>query len=362
LSLIFLLTPSLAEAFSLSDLFSTPANAAGISQSTLPDPALALLDAPTNSDPSAGSAADAPDTTEGTSLVAHAGPGGTIADIEDNPTNGQISIYVVRPGDSLSDIASMFDVSVNTIIWANNLKSAKDIHVGDTLVILPVSGLKYTVAKGDTLASVAKKYNADAGEIAQFNGLDAGSALSPGSTLIIPGGELEAPASGSAPSAASAPSSKPVPSTQILEGQHASGNVIPFSNNPAEPVRGIGPVGTPAQINYYTSPLAHFIQTQNIHGYNAVDLAAPKGTPIMAAAAGRVIVARSGGWNGGYGNYVVISHDNGSQTLYAHMSTVAAVVGEEVVQGQVIGRVGMTGDATGPHVHFEIRDGIRNPF
>ena len=68
------------------------------------------------------------------------------------------------------------------------------------------------------------------------------------------------------------------------------------------------------------------------------------------------------GYNGGYGSYVVITHDNGSQTLYAHMSKVAATVGEEVVQGQVIGYVGETGDATGPHVHFEIRNGIRNPF
>ena len=103
-------------------------------------------------------------------------------------------------------------------------------------------------------------------------------------------------------------------------------------------------------------------QTQNIHGYNAVDLAAPTGTPIMAAADGTVIVAKSGGWNGGYGSYVVIQHGNGSQTLYAHMSKVAAYDGESVVQGQVIGYVGETGDATGPHVHFEIRDGIRNPF
>jgi murein DD-endopeptidase MepM/ murein hydrolase activator NlpD len=82
----------------------------------------------------------------------------------------------------------------------------------------------------------------------------------------------------------------------------------------------------------------------------------------MAAATGDVVVARAGGWNGGYGSYVVISHDNGSQTLYAHMSKVAAYDGEHVVQGQVIGYVGETGNATGPHVHFEIRNGIRNPF
>jgi murein DD-endopeptidase MepM/ murein hydrolase activator NlpD len=257
----------------------------------------------------------------------------------------------------------MFDVSVNTIIWANDLSGVNDVHPGDTLVILPISGVQHTVVQGDTFQSIAKKYGADPNEIAQFNGLDPSQPLVVGSIIIIPGGELSAPpSSGSSSSGSSAPSIQPVPSTQILQGHYASGNVIPFSNNPAEPARGVGPVGTTAQIDYYTSPLASFVQTQNIHGYNAVDLAAPKGTPIMAAADGTVIIAKNSGWNGGYGEYVVINHDNGSQTLYAHMSKVAAVPGEQVVQGQVIGYVGRTGDATGPHVHFEIRNGIRNPF
>ena len=82
----------------------------------------------------------------------------------------------------------------------------------------------------------------------------------------------------------------------------------------------------------------------------------------MASANGDVIVAKSGGWNGGYGSYVVIQHDNGSQTLYAHMSEVDVYDGQQVVQGQVIGLLGSTGKSTGPHVHFEIRNGIKNPF
>lgn len=292
-------------------------------------------------------------------LVAQNGPAGTLADVASSTPSDRISVYVVRPGDTLSEIANMFDVSVNTIIWGNNLSGAKDIHPGDTLIILPISGVQRIVVKGDTLKSLAKKYDADANEIAQFNGLDPSASLVVGSTIIIPGGELTAPPSSSSPRA---PYSRPIPSTRILQGQYASGNVIPFADNPAEPARGVGPIGTTAQIDYYTSPLRNFIQTQNIHGYNAVDLAAPRGTPILAAADGEVIIARAGGWNGGYGSYVVIDHDNGSQTLYAHMSKVAAVPGEHVVQGQVIGYVGMTGEATGPHVHFEIRNGIRNPF
>jgi murein DD-endopeptidase MepM/ murein hydrolase activator NlpD len=73
-------------------------------------------------------------------------------------------------------------------------------------------------------------------------------------------------------------------------------------------------------------------------------------------------VGASGAWNGGYGNYVVIQHGNGSQTLYAHQSKIIVGVGEHVVQGQVIGYVGNTGRSTGPHLHFEVRNGPRNPF
>ena len=295
-------------------------------------------------------------------------------------SNGAISLYTVQPGDTLSGIAQLFGVSENTILWANNLSRSATLEVGEQLVILPISGVQYTVQKSDTLESIAERFGGDAGDIASYNGVD-DSSLQVGSTIIIPGGELggapASPSSGTAsgPSAAKAPAIAasvttsttwtPTPSSQILQGWAASGNIIPYAFNPDEPVRGVGPVGTPEQIAYYMSPLpasSKHVQTQNIHGYNAVDIAAPTGTPIIAAADGTVIIAKSGGWNGGYGSYVVIQHGNGSQTLYAHMSKVAATPGESVVQGQIIGYVGETGDATGPHVHFEIRNGIRNPF
>ncbi|MFA7310107.1 MAG: M23 family metallopeptidase, partial [Candidatus Paceibacterota bacterium] len=129
-----------------------------------------------------------------------------------------------------------------------------------------------------------------------------------------------------------------------------------------EPAHNVGPTGNATQIGYYMAPLSRYTETQGIHGYNGVDLAAPVGTPIMASANGDVIIAKAGGYNGGYGSYVVISHGNGSQTLYAHMSKVSTYDGAHVVQGQVIGYVGSTGKSTGAHVHFEIRNGIRNPF
>ncbi len=265
--------------------------------------------------------------------MAQNGPAGSLADVASSTPPDHISIYVVRPGDTLSEIALMFNVSVNTIVWANNLSGTKDVHPGDTLIILPISGVKHTVITGDTLKSVAKKYDADANEIAQFNGLDPATPLDVGSTIIIPDGEVTTTVSRS------------------ISASHKIGR---------EPY--LGGSG-PAQNGYYINPLPGARINQGIHGWNAVDLGGPgiMGTPIHAAADGTVIVARSGGWNGGYGNYVVITHGNGTQTLYAHMRNVAATRGQTVSAGQIIGYVGSTGLSTGAHLHFEVR-GAANPF
>lgn len=264
-------------------------------------------------------------------LVPEEGPAGTMADIV-KPSSATISTYVVREGDTLASIAKLFNVSQNTIRWANDLPATAKLKVGQKLTILPITGVRYTVKKGDTLASVAKKFSADATEVGNANGIDDG-VLTVGESILIPDGEIAAPA----------PSAKPKASPKAVAVQSQ--------------VR-----GTAVQVGYYMAPLANYTETQGVHGYNGVDLAAPIGTPIMASAAGDVIVAKQGGYNGGYGSYVVIQHDNGSQTLYAHMSKVTTYDGERVAQGAVIGYVGMTGKTTGPHVHFEIRNGIRNPF
>jgi len=328
-----------------------------------------VLTPATNIDPTASTSGGDITVVDSSALLPQEGPSGTTADIQKKTENGTISIYVVKPGDTLSGIAALYGVTKGTILEANNLTAKSVIQPGDQLVILPISSIQYTVKKGDTLESIAKATGADAVDIGTYNGID-DSTLVVGSQILIPDGEVSSPTpvvvstgGGKKLSGSSAPKQAIVASTRILQGLTAScDTLIPMANNPAEPARGVGPAGTCAEIAYYTSPLASFVQTQNIHGFNAVDLAAPRGTPIMAAADGEVIIARSGGWNGGYGSYVVITHSNGSQTLYSHMSQVAATVGEDVVQGQVIGYVGRTGDATGPHVHFEIRNGIRNPF
>ena len=266
---------------------------------------------------------------DGKALVAEIGPEGTTADIEVKTQTDKISLYIVREGDSLSQIAEMFGVSVSTIMWANDISKATAIHAGDELVILPVSGVKYVVKKGDTVASIAKTFKGDADEITKFNAIE--GSLAVGEEIIIPNGVI------------------PVTVT--------SGAVA------LSPTRSTGSSGTLAQVGYYLSALSSACsKTQELHGYNGIDFGCAAGTPILAAATGDVVIAREGGWNGGYGTYAVIQHDNGSQTLYAHASDLIVYNGQRVVQGQVIGYVGRTGRATGNHLHFEIRNDIRNPF
>ncbi len=242
--------------------------------------------------------------------------------VSHKPTSDQISIYVVREGDTLSQIAEMFNVTVNTIKWNNDIRS-NTLRPGDTLVILPITGVRHTVKKGDTLASIAKLYKGDKDEIIAYNEIT--GTLVVGSVIIIPDGEI----------------------TPTVSGSSTSGTRVS---------------GLKEYVGYYLRPVvAGGRKTQGIHGYNAVDLGAPIGTPIMASAPGEVIISRNGGWNGGYGIYVVIRHSNGTQTLYAHNNSNTVSAGDTVKQGDIIGYVGRTGKATGSHVHFEIRGG-RNPF
>ena len=117
----------------------------------------------------------------------------------------------------------------------------------------------------------------------------------------------------------------------------------------------------PLYDDYYTRPVIGGVKTQGIHGHNAIDIGIRVGSPIYASAAGTVILSKSSGYNGGYGQYIIISHPNGTQTVYGHLSQNFVAVGTKVVQGQNIGLTGNTGRSTGPHIHFEVR-GARNPF
>lgn len=237
---------------------------------------------------------------------------------------GTISEYTVESGDSVASIAKKFNITAETVLWANDLKKNSTIQVGQKLVILPISGISYKIRAGDTASEISERFRISQKELIEFNNLIDGK-LVVGDVIIIPGGKL-------------------ITST-------------PSKTAPNTPTKTVGKSTTG-----FMRPVASGIRTQGIHGHNGIDIAAPEGTPILAAADGNVSLVRGGdGWNGGYGNYIVITHQNGVQTLYAHLSSIDVLKGQKVNKGQKIGGMGNTGKSTGVHLHFEVR-GARNPF
>lgn len=323
----------------VADLFGANAEAEVITESTSNSQKMPLLQAVINSDPTPKKDIQ-PTIESGNSLVTSTGPSGSAVNVKEIAGSDQITTYIVREGDTLPSVAKMFGVTSNTIIWANDLKSGTTrLAVGQRLVILPISGLQHVVKKGETLKSIAVTYKGDLEEILQYNNLAVNAKVAVGDTITIPNGEVS--------SEAGPVKKKPTVKTKVS----AKIAVAPDDSNSSYA----------DTTGYFQRPISAGRRTQGLHGHNGVDLADSVGTPIRAAAGGQVIIARSTGWNGGYGEYVVISHPNGTQTLYAHLSEVDVVIGDTVVKGQTIAKMGNSGNSTGTHLHFEVRGGS-NPF
>ncbi len=264
--------------------------------------------------------------------------GGTViapgsARLADNYSNdttpvAHVIMYTVRRGDTVSTIAKSHGVTIDTITWENEISDVDAIKPGDVLRVLAVSGLRHRIAKNDTIKKIAENYSVDAAAIIAFNELPANGQLEAGQEIVIPGGK------------------KPEVKIELPQRTIALGARRSY---------------TKIKRGWLTHPAPGARKTQWLHPTNAVDLAAPIGTPIYAAAAGTVITATSGGWGGGYGKYIKIKHKNGVITLYAHLWRTKVKKGQKVKQGQIIGLMGSTGRSTGSHVHFEVR-GARNPF
>jgi murein DD-endopeptidase MepM/ murein hydrolase activator NlpD len=268
---------------------------------------------------------DGPFAADGT-LVKPGAVDTTVADGKD-----LIRTYKVRSGDTLTGIARHFKVSMMTVWWANHLKSKDDLHIGQTLVIPPVSGVVVTVAASDTLEALADRYDVDAADIVNVNDLQDPN-LVIGQTLTIPGARAAAIPT---PKPTKAPAPKP-------------------ASNPTHTSSG-GSGHAPAQYTggRFSWPVAGGYISQYFHyGHYAIDIAADQGTRVSAAASGTVIFA---GWkNNGGGYQVWIAHGSNLYTTYNHMSSITVGRGQSVGRGQQVGRVGMTGNATGPHLHFEV--------
>lgn len=268
-----------------------------------------------------------------------------------------ITTYVVKNGDSLSSIASQFSISINTILWANDLNKKSLIKPGQKLTILPVSGVVYAVGKGDTLSGIAAKFDVNIDEIVSFNDLEDSKPIKIGMKLIIPNAELPLEKSAPVVKKETAPVAKTTSVDKKIEVKEEAKPITTKIDSDetliSENTTDVG--------QYFTHPIPGSVLTQGAHGYNSVDFGAPVGTPVLASASGKVIVAKPSGYNGGYGKYIVVEHDNGTQTLYAHLSSVLVVVDDEVTKGEKIALSGNTGRSTGPHLHFEVRGGV-NPW
>jgi murein DD-endopeptidase MepM/ murein hydrolase activator NlpD len=232
----------------------------------------------------------------------------------------EIREYTVGEGDSLWSIANSFNLDINTLFGCNEMKNPNYLRVGTTLRIPNQDGVFYKVKKGDTLAEIASKYGVPVEAIQEVNGLS-GANITVGKDLFLPG-------------------AKPVTSVYAFTGGSSGSSV---SAGFLWPLSGRITSG----YGWRRDP---FTKRRDFH--TGIDIKGPTGRIIRASKAGRVVYS---GWMGGYGRVVVIDHGKDYSTLYAHCSSLLVRKGQRVSAGQAIGKVGSSGRATGPHLHFEVR-------
>ncbi|MFN8633585.1 MAG: M23 family metallopeptidase [Chloroflexota bacterium] len=278
--------------------------------------------------------------------------------------------YVVQAGDTLFSIAKKHGVSVDAILWANNLSDANVLKQGQSLTIPPSTGKLHTVKDGDTLDSLAQTYSVSKTGIALVNGLAEDATLTPGQRLLIPV-PLKAPSGDPtfAPvpvTAASSEDPTPIPPPNAGTGSPTPpvmSTIAPLivTPNAITPTGGPSVTITNKKIPKLAWPVPNNPPKSGVSqgfrpGHTGIDIYTPLGTQIKAALAGTVKMAKQNpeGFNG-YGWIVILDHGDGISTWYAHCGAFSVKEGDKVLTGDPIATVGMTGRTTGPHLHFELR-------
>ena len=315
-----------------------------ISQASLPNWDFSLRTLPTSAASSAGTAASASlGEVVGPSFGLNALKSAAIPFTEIKETLQEplavavpaekVLVYKVEKGDTVLAIAERFGLRPETVQWSNPAvaRNPDRLQVGDELSIPPVDGVLHAVVAGDTLSKIAAAYKVDVDNIVAYapNNLE-GSAtnLAVGAQIMVPEGVR----------------------------RNITQPVVQTYTNQAVPVASLGS-------GSFMWPTAGNVSQNPWSGHMAVDISSWTGATVVAADAGVVRLA-TGGWNGGYGQHVIIDHGNGFQTVYAHLNSYWVNVGESVEKGTKIGSVGNTGNSTGPHLHFEVRyqGARRNPL
>lgn len=256
----------------------------------------------------------------------------------------QVILYKVQSGESLGSIARKFGISITTLLWENNLNSRSTIQPGQTLRVLPVTGVTHVVRRGDTVLKIANQYGAKVMDIININDLNSkGSNLQIGEKIIVPNGTIKT-------TAVSSGTKKP-----NNTGNNDKNYEVPASSS-----------GQASKKGYLWPSSAKTITQYYSWSHHGLDVAGPFHSANYAAQDG-VVEKSQCGWNSGYGCYIVINHGGGIKTLYGHNDKLLVSPGDEVVRGQTIGLMGNTGKVrgiTGIHLHFEVQvNGVRvNPL
>lgn len=263
--------------------------------------------------------------------------------------------YEIAPGDTLLAIAEQYGIGVEYLVW-NNPEIGSDpdsLIIGESLLIPATNGLVYDVRLGDTITDIAGTFATSPDAIISYapNGLASPDLITEGMVLLLPGGVPPPP-----PAPVAEPELQPAAEpAQDPVAVPDPGFAVPAAAGP--PIIESEPIVTdPGIYVSYIWPLNGTFWS----GYGprwgsfhkGIDIGAAYGTPIVAAAAGQVILSTYR--DNGYGMYVIVRHADGSETLYAHMSQLYVSVGQYVNQGDSLGAVGCTGWCSGDHVHFEV--------